>query len=360
MRYLSVNVRINRPQFNLNLNTKILLSGVTAIFGHSGSGKTSLLRCIAGLEKHSQSSIQFGQTYWQNKHTFLPTHKRQIGYVFQEPSLLAHLTVRDNLNYAIKRAGKNRHISESQVVELLKLTPLLAQFPATLSGGEKQRVAIGRALLAQPQLLLMDEPLASLDLKHKYEILTYLEQLKQQLNIPIIYISHSPEEVARLADQLIMLEKGQIISHQSIEQSFDLLNQANRQLNEQAVFLSAELIETAQQWQQMKVALKSAGKKSTTYLWLSQINVQPEQELRLKIMAKDVSISLQQAQGSSIQNILPVVIEKIETLDSGMQLITLNAGEHLLYAKISNKAVHDLKLYAGMPVYAQIKAAALI
>ncbi len=358
---LEISCQICRSQFNLKLNTHIPLDGVCAIYGHSGSGKTSLLRTIAGLEHHSNCEIRFAGETWQDKYTFVPAHKRRIGYVFQEASLLEHLTVKQNLDYAIKRARKLNQFSYQQVTDLMKIEPLLAQLPSTLSGGEKQRIAIARALLSQPQLLLMDEPLASLDLTHKNEILHYLEKLKTEVDIPIIYISHSPDEVARLADHLLVLDKGRLVSDKPINQSFELLNTATRHINEQAVFLQAFVVSRLDKWQQIKVGLKSnqAG-SSPAYLWLTDNGLQPGSELRLKILAKDVSISLTKALDSSIQNSLLTEIEKIEPLDDGMQLITLNASGHLIQARISNKAVFDLKLYAGIQVYAQIKAAALI
>lgn len=182
--------------------------GVTALYGPSGSGKTTLLRCIAGLERLAGRLEVAGQV-WQDGRLFLPPHKRPVGYVFQEPSLLAHLSVRGNLLYGFKRAT-DRRIGLDEVVQLLGLGPLMDRSTGKLSGGERQRVAIARALLAQPRLLLLDEPLASLDAASKAEIMPYLDQLHRTLAIPMIYVSHEPAEILRLADRLLLMKAGRI------------------------------------------------------------------------------------------------------------------------------------------------------
>ena len=197
--------------FRLDASFSAPEQGVTAIYGPSGSGKTTLLRCIAGLERMDGRLAVKGQT-WQDERRFLPAHKRPIGYVFQEPSLLPHLSVKGNLLYGLARSGGPAKVGLEEVVGLLALAPLLERRPAGLSGGERQRVAIGRALLAQPELLLMDEPLAGLHAEAKAEILPYLERLHGALSMPVLYVSHDAAEIARLADHLLTMREGRIVS----------------------------------------------------------------------------------------------------------------------------------------------------
>ena len=202
------------PGFTLNVDLDLPGRGVTALFGHSGSGKTTLLRCLAGLERHSTGSLHFKGEVWQDstRSIFRPTHQRSLGYVFQEASLFPHLSVRKNLEYGRKRVNSGHKVSLDHAVELLGIGHLLDRMPDRLSGGERQRVAIARALATSPELLLMDEPLAALDLKRKSEILPYLERLHDELDIPMFYVSHSPDEVARLADHVVLLAEGRVVA----------------------------------------------------------------------------------------------------------------------------------------------------
>lgn len=357
---LLINCQVKREQFTAQFELSLPAQGITAIFGPSGSGKTSLLRCIAGLEKHSGNQVQFLTQPWQNQHVFMPTEKRNLAYVFQEASLFAHLNVEQNLQYAQKRVKKRlqKTLNDKQIIELFKIDHLLTQFPATLSGGEKQRVAIARALLSQPQLLLMDEPLASLDTRHKNEILPYLETLKRDFNIPIIYVSHSADEVARLADHLVVLEQGQTISSKPLTESLTYLN--HKLADDHAIYMSAQVTEISDTWQQIKVALNSSDNNDTSYLWLSDNNNQVGDEIRLKIQAKDVSISLTKATDSSIQNILAGVITQISTDKHNMKLVSIKVNQQTFLAQVSAKAVEQLNLAIEKKVFIQIKAAALL
>lgn len=197
--------------FQLDAALRLAPQGVTALVGPSGSGKTTLLRCVAGLTRLSGEVGLDGQV-WQDKDRFVPAHRRPVGFVFQDASLLAHLTVKGNLLYAQRRAGKaDNPIGWDEVVEWLGLAPLLGRSTANLSGGERQRTALGRALLTQPRLLLMDEPLSSLDVAAKAEIMPYLERLHRTLAIPVLYVSHDPAEVARLADHVLTMKDGRIV-----------------------------------------------------------------------------------------------------------------------------------------------------
>ena len=217
---LQGNLKLIRKQFVLDTGHFYFpSSGLTAIFGPSGCGKTTFLRCLAGLEKKAQGEMKFFGTPWLSKGKSLPTHKRGLGYVFQESSLFCHLNVLKNLNYGLKRAKGPRHISFEQVIEWLRLYPLLKREVSNLSGGERQRVAIGCALLSQPQILMMDEPMASLDLLSKRVLRPYLERLRDELKIPILYITHSPTEVECLADYVLFMDNGIITDFDPIEKA---------------------------------------------------------------------------------------------------------------------------------------------
>ncbi len=212
MQGLEARFHVDWPGFALNVDLHLPAGGVTALFGHSGSGKTTLLRCIAGLERTPKGRLVVNGELWQNEGHWLPPHKRSIGYVFQEASLFPHLSVLGNLQYGMKRSSGPQRVSLQQVVELLGIGHLLTRKSDSLSGGERQRVGIARALAVSPRLLLMDEPLAALDLKRKREILPYLERLHDELEIPVLYVSHSPDEVMRLADYIVVLDEGQVLA----------------------------------------------------------------------------------------------------------------------------------------------------
>ena len=222
---IDIQLRLQREAFSLNADINIPVRGITVLFGSSGAGKTTLLRAIAGLETCIGNISVAGDT-WQNENRFLPTHERALGYVFQESSLFEHLSAQSNLEYGYKRVQPSQRLIEfGQAVELLDLGNLLKRRATHLSAGERKRVAIARALLCSPKLLLMDEPLASLDQKSKAELMPFLENLRDQLSIPIIYVSHVPDEVARLANHLVLIEKGSVLAARPVNEiltRFDL------------------------------------------------------------------------------------------------------------------------------------------
>ncbi|MDJ0834167.1 MAG: molybdenum ABC transporter ATP-binding protein, partial [Gammaproteobacteria bacterium] len=211
--------------FTLAAEFAIPAQGLTALFGPSGCGKTTLLRALAGLEPQARGHLQVAEETWQNDDFMLPTHQRNLGYVFQEASLFPHMTVRQNLEYGVKRIDHAAvAISLEQAIDWLDLDPLLPRRPDKLSGGERQRVAIARALVVNPRLLLMDEPLAALDLARKQELLPYIENLHKSLNIPIIYVSHAVDEVARLADHMLLMQQGRILDSGQVQDMFTRLD----------------------------------------------------------------------------------------------------------------------------------------
>ena len=345
----------------LDIDTVIPSTGVTAIFGHSGSGKTSLLRCIAGLEKAEQGQLVINETCWQDSQTFLPTHKRPIGYVFQEASLFSHLNAQKNLNYAIKRA--DHPVSPElyqRIIDVMGIESILDRFPNQLSGGERQRIAIARALLIQPRLLLMDEPLAALDQQRKQEILPYLESLHKSFNIPILYVSHSMDEVARLADHIIVLDQGKIIAEGELTQVFSRIDLPKRLEEESGVILNGTVIEKDEQWNLMRIAFAQGE------IWLADNGESLQQNVRIRILAKDVSLALQNHDDTSIVNRLLVTVEDIKSdQDKAMSLVRLSMGKEslvseYLVAKLTQKSVHHLQLKVGLSIWAQIKSVALV
>jgi molybdate transport system ATP-binding protein len=340
----------------LDIDTTMSTSGITAIFGHSGSGKTSLLRCIAGLEKAQQGQLIVNETCWQDANTFLPTHKRPIGYVFQEASLFPHLSAQKNLNYAVKRADQIVSPEFYQrVIEVMGLAGILNRYPSQLSGGERQRIAIARALLIQPRLLLMDEPLAALDHQRKQEILPYLERLHKSFDIPILYVSHSMDEVARLADHILVLDQGKVVAEGELTEVFSRIDLPQRLEEESGVILNGKVIEKDQQWQLMRVAFAEG------HIWLPDSGETLEQEVRIRVLAKDVSLALSNHDDSSIVNRIPVAVSEIKSdQDKAMSLVRLAMGSDYLVSKLTQKSVHNLDLSIGLKVWAQIKSVAIV
>ena len=208
---LHIALRLKRHAFDLDVDFTLPTQGITALFGASGSGKTTILRCLAGLDRVKHARIRMGESTWQDEHVFIPTHRRALGYVFQENSLFPHLSIKHNLEYGLKRSPKERQkYTLEQVVAWLGLSDLLQRHPHQLSGGQRQRVAVGRAILTSPELLLMDEPLSNLDQGSKNEILPYLKRLSIEAKIPMIYVSHALTEVLYLADTLVLIDQGRI------------------------------------------------------------------------------------------------------------------------------------------------------
>lgn len=363
--FISAQFKLTYPRqkgkgFTLDVSLKIPASGVTAIFGSSGCGKTSLLRCMAGLEKVTDGEFILHESIWQTASHFTPVHERQQGVVFQDARLFEHLNVQGNLDFVTKRLpseSKNNSgsfFSQEQIVELLGIEHLLFQMPSELSGGEKQRVAIARALLRQPKILFMDEPLAALDYKRKQEILPYLEKLSHTCRIPIIYITHSLDEVARLADYLVLMEAGKVIASGALE---DVLSRVTLPIplnNEMGVVLKAIVKEKDSGWYLMSAEFNGGS------LWLKDTGQKIGESLRVRILAKDISLALA-PQDSSILNCLPaVVLDIVSDADEAMSLVQLQVGEAILIARITRRSLHHLSLQKGLAVWAQVKSVAIL
>ncbi|MGO4892959.1 molybdenum ABC transporter ATP-binding protein [Flavobacterium sp. W21_SRS_FM6] len=348
----------NAQGFALDVDMALPGSGIIALFGHSGSGKTTLLRCIAGLEYSQQGELTVNGEVWQHADAFIATHQRQLAYVFQEASLLPHLTVQANLHYAVKRASKLATENLTAIITLMGLRPLLRQFPDQLSGGEKQRVALARSLIIQPKLILMDEPLASLDTARKQEILPYLETLKTATHVPIIYVSHDINEVARLADYVVVLEHGKVAMQGPVGQVLPHISQLQGLAEEASVVLSAEVLARDTQWHLLQVKLTNSPK---SYLWLRDSGEEIGQTLRLRLLAKDLSIALDDHRDSSIANRIACnIIATQSDPDDAMILVKLQIENCSLLARITQRSFSQLKLCVGMQVWAQIKSVAII
>ncbi len=331
-------------------------AGVTALFGPSGSGKTTLLRCIAGLER-AEGSLHVNGEVWQDDTKFLATHRRPLGYVFQEASLFPHLSVRANLDYGLKRIPHpNGKCRWSRVVEWLGLNRLIERGdPAKLSGGERQRVAIGRALLTSPRLLLMDEPLSALDTASKQDILPYLERLHRELKIPVLYVSHALDEVARLADHLVLLENGRVIASGALQETLARLDLPTAHFDDAGAVIEAAVAQQDETYHLTRVDFAGG------HLWVGKVDQPFGTRVRARVLARDVSIATQPPQGSSINNILNARIEEIRDEGPDKVIVRMKVGDtHVLLSRITRRSRDHLGLAAGMYVCAQVKSIALM
>jgi molybdate transport system ATP-binding protein len=323
--------KVTKGDFVLDVEAEIPDTGITGIFGESGSGKTTLLRCIAGLEGGGGP----------------PVHRRNVGYVFQQPTLFPHLDVRGNIDFGARRA-KSRRVDGEHVIDMLELATLLDRRVETLSGGEAQRVAIAAALMRSPDLVLMDEPLASLDRRRKDELLPYFDRLHDELSVPVVYVSHDIEEVSRLCDHLLVLERGEVIAVGSL---FDVLSRVDIPL--------------------------LAGRNAGVVLWATPVDHEDgltrfdfidgdiwvpgefptgNTPMRLRIAASDVSIARERPEETTILNVLRSTVEEIHRVDAARALVRLAVGNQSLLAQVTNRSVARLRLGEGDRVFAQLKS----
>lgn len=357
MTTLAIDIQLSRGDFQLDVNCRLAARGVTAIFGRSGCGKTSLLRAIAGLESGVSGTISFDQQHWLQPGSSVPTHQRAIGYVFQEPGLFPHLSVKQNLHYGFKRAQNRQQLfAFDQVVSWLGIEPWLEKSPQSLSGGQRQRVAIGRALLSQPQLLLMDEPLSALDASSKRDILPYLERLHRELHIPILYVSHSTDEVARLADHLLLMHAGKVVAQDSINNMLTRLDLPLAHNENAEAIIEATVMDVDSEYGLMQ--LNGSGGE----LSVACQSVDIGRQVRLRLLARDISVTLKRPTESSILNVLPVVIDAIQESDSTATqlLLRLRWGKDIILARVTRKSVDTLGLSIGQQIYAQVKSVAVL
>ncbi len=352
---IEVRFQARLDAFLLDVDLQCPSTGITSLFGPSGCGKTSVLRAIAGLDRHPGAYIKMGDSVWQDGQFFTPTHRRPLGYVFQESSLFEHLDVRRNLEYGIKRVTKHhRRVALDNAVELLEIGGLLKRKPDKLSGGERQRVAIARALALSPRLLLMDEPLAAVDVERKQEIIPYIESLHRQLKIPVIHVSHLPEEVARLADHLVLLDSGRVSAAGDVHELFTRLDLPLARGAEAAAIIEA-VVATHDNEYQLTYLDFGGGR-----IAMASVDLPTGTAVRLRLAARDVSLTLERQSGTSILNIFPAVVDDILPANQAQVTVRLNTQEASILASITRKSADELGLHPGKSVFAQIKSVALL
>ncbi len=358
---IDARLRLQRQDFRLDVALALPSQGITALFGPSGCGKTTVLRALAGLER-AAGRVALDDAVWQDDTTgcFLPTHRRPLGYVIQDAALFPHLDVRGNLNYGRRRAGGGSDQGAlDAVIELLGIGHLQARRPATLSGGERQRVAIARALATGARLLLMDEPLAALDAARKAEILPYLERLHRELAVPVVYVTHAMDEVARLADHLVLMREGRVLACGALTDLMARTDLPLARLDDAGVVIDACVAEHDALHGMTRIVFHG------TSLWVGPSAALPGQSVRARIVARDVSVTRQPPVETSILNVLPVVLTRVQR-EQSTAMLSLQAGTGTphgpwtLLARITTRSLDTLNLQTGDVMYAQIKGVALM
>ena len=342
--------------FDLEVAFSAPAKGVTALFGRSGSGKTSVLRAVAGLVRTTQGLVKINDEVWQDDEHFVPTHRRPLGYVFQEASLFPHLSVQRNLEYGMRRVPEDkRQIPFHDVVELLGISGLLKRATHRLSGGERQRVAIARALLTSPRLLLMDEPLSALDHGAKQTILPYLENLHDEFGIPSLYISHDPNEVARLANQMVVLEQGRVIAEGEAASLLTRLDLPLSRYDDASALLEGVVSSHDHSYHLTWVSIQG------NRIAVSREDLPVGRHARVQIQARDVSLSIRAHTDTSILNILPVRVIDTHDISQTQMLVRLQLEDgQTLLSRITRRSAVSLGIHEGMPLYAQVKSVALL
>jgi molybdate transport system ATP-binding protein len=354
-RQLCLRVRLAIQGFSLDVDREIELTGVTGLFGPSGGGKSTLLRIIAGLERNAAGQVVFGGEEWQNGSSFVPAHRRPVGFVFQDARLFPHLSVQGNLEFSRKRRSPGGGISFDEVVATMALEPLLRRNTDGLSGGERQRVAIARTLLTNPRLLLFDEPLAALDVGRKNEILPYIEALPKRFGIPAIYVSHAVNEMARLADTVVVLEEGRITA---VGAAANILNREDLQSSllpfEAVSILEVSVVEHLESLHLTRVDYH--GQRITVPIMKS---IAQGGRARLSVRAGDVVIATEEPRGLSVRNMLGGKLLSVRPQrDSAFSTVSMDIAGATIKAQLTHHAVEELGLKPGMQVFALIKTAA--
>ncbi len=347
-------IKIQLDEFVLDANFSIPDKGVTVIFGPSGSGKTTLLRVIAGLAKNDNGYLKIGGLVWQDDNIFVPTHKRQIGYVFQDTALFEHLNVQGNLDYGITRSSQIEKEFIDSIFNLLDIKPLLNRTTSQLSGGERQRVAIARALLINPKILLMDEPLSALDTKRKQEILPYLEALHNDLDIPIIYVTHSSEEASRLADHLLLLDNGKVLGSGAIDTMLTRFDLPISHGMEATSLIQAKVAGREKEFDLMQLVFPGG-------IFTVPDNGLPiSSSVRLIVSARDVSLTKEKQSDTSILNIFPAIVDELSPEGRAQITVRIKIKDIILLALITRKSSELLNLKNGAKVFVQIKSVAIL
>lgn len=353
---LQIDMQATAGKFNLRVSETLPLEGCTAVFGPSGAGKSTLLRCLAGFQA-ATGRIQCDATVWldSDRGINMPSHTRRLGYVFQQGQLFPHLSVDGNLRYAQRRAGSTNPMQWDRVVKALELEAMLTRKVQSLSGGERQRVALGRALLSAPRLLLLDEPLSALDNQRKAEILPFLERVKGEFLLPMLYVSHSLDEVTRLADRVLVLAGGEV---KALGETVSVLER----LDVQSVTgrFEAGSIVTATVVGHDDVRMLTSLRFGDALITMPLLpHLSPGQVVRLRIRSRDVAIALQRPEGISIRNFVAArIVEVVADAASPFAEVLLETGSEHLRARITRAAAEDLALTPGLSVHALIKSVA--
>jgi molybdate transport system ATP-binding protein len=351
---LNGTLKLLKDNFELNTSFDFDLTGITALFGPSGCGKTTLLRCIAGLEAYSVGSIQISGDTWQDstQNVFIQTHQRSVGFVFQKGALFDHLNVLKNLEFSYSRTDQAQ-FKFDEVISLTGLGNLLDRDTVSLSGGERQRVALARTLLSSPQLLLLDEPMAALDDQSKGELFPYLEKINKQFNIPIIYVSHSIEEVARFSDTIALMSEGKITKTGKTSEVLTDYNLSNPNALK-TISIFSGVVESIDE----KYCL--ADIKCFGFKWVvTNKNLKCGESIKILVKAKDVSLTLNSSSDSSVLNILKVTVKTIKPIDSSHVLVELSLGTSSLLSKVTKKSADHLKLRESQEIFAQVKSVSI-
>lgn len=354
-----IRLALQRPGFALDVDLALPPRGITVLFGPSGSGKTTVLRCVAGLER-ARGEVRISGRAWQDdaRGEFLPTARRPLGYVFQEASLFPHLSVAGNLRYAQRRAqAAEGAIALDRAIELLGIGGLLQRSTTDLSGGERQRVAIARALATQPELLLLDEPLASLDPARRRELLPWLEHLRDGLGIPMLYVTHAVDEMARLADTVVLMEAGRVVASGPPAATLARLDLPIAQDEEAGALLTGTVVQIDRRWHLARVDFAGGS------LWLRDDGLREGEPVRVRVLAREVSLALElpPAGTASIQNVLACTVLGVEAGPHPSQaMVALDCGGDRLLARITARAADALGLAPGQGVFAQVKSVGLV
>ena len=360
---IEIAAKLKLGAFTLDAAFTVESAGVTALFGRSGAGKTSVINAVAGLLRPDSGRIAIDDTvlFDSTRGLDLAPERRRVGYVFQDGRLFPHLSVRGNLSYGMRLTPRDRrYVAFDQVVALLGLEHLLARRPAKLSGGEKQRVALGRALLTSPRLMLMDEPLAALDQARKNEILPFISRLAAAFRVPVIYVSHAADEVLRIADQVVLMADGKISATGPVDALAERLTDPALAGGERTSLLSGVIERHEPEFGLSHVATAAGG------LRLRRIDLPEGSRVRLNLRARDVALALTAPRDISILNILQGRIVAITPAAEGEGVVDVElalgpaaAGGPHLCARITARAVHDLGLAPGGKVHALIKSVAI-
>ena len=367
MSTLAIDIRLTRDEFSLRFDAELQLKGITAVFGPSGAGKTTLLRVVAGLEKGAVGRVALGDELWQDtdRRVMVPAHARHLGYVFQDGRLFPHLSVEGNLLFAAERAQRRNRggrapeadtritseTSMSAVVRALDLKNLLARKPDTLSGGEVQRVAMGRALLTAPRIMLLDEPLSALDLQRKAEIIPYVERLTGDFGVPVLYVTHNVDEVTRLASSMVLLAEGRVAAMGGVA---DILERVELWPITGRLEAGSVLEAIAGKTRDGMTSLDLQGET----LRVPAIGVAAGKPVHLRVQARDVAVACERPERLSIRNVLSAIVVNIEFTESPFVELLLDVNGQHLRSRVTREAVEDLGLRVGQPVFALVKSVA--